>query len=141
MQDCGKCTICCILPKIIEMDSPCGEYCKECIPCVGCNIYKDRPEPCREFQCSWSQMNFAHIDLRPNNCGVMFEKVNETLMLGSVIGKLKDISELIKNQIRFFNDEGISVMMQQFNPHKFICYMVKGASKEKIQKALEEKSK
>jgi hypothetical protein len=141
MQDCGQCTVCCILPKILEMDSPCGEYCKECIPNYGCKIYEDRPEPCKEFQCAWSQMEYTHIDLRPDNCGAMFEKINGTLILGSVTGRLTEMPKLIKNQIKFFINEGISVMMQQFNPHKFVCYMVKGASREKIQKALEEKSK
>lgn len=138
MQYCGKCTLCCIFPKIDEMNSPRGEYCKECIPNVGCKIYIDRPESCRIFQCVWSQMKKVHIDLRPDHCGVMFEKVNDVLIVGS-IDNLENISDLVNRQIEYFSSEGISVFVQQFNPYKFICYLVKGANKNEIIKALKDK--
>ena len=140
-MECGECTLCCKLLHIPDMNSPVGVYCAGCDPNVGCNIYDKRPEECRTFQCSWSQMEKAHIDLKPENCGVIFEKVNDTLMFGSIDGNLKDMSDLIKSQIKSFGKEGFSVMMQQFNPHKFMCFTVKGTNKDEIIKALKGKKK
>ena len=138
-MECGNCTICCKLTNIADMKSPSGIYCAACDQNVGCNIYEKRPQECRIFQCSWSQMEKAHIDLKPANCGVMFEKVNDTLMLGTIDGNLEDMSDLIKGQLKAFGKEGFSVMMQQFNPHKFTCLTVKGADKDEIIKVLKGK--
>jgi len=114
-------------------------YCSFCEPNVGCNIYDHRPEECKTFKCCYLQMNEVHPDLRPDKCGVVFEKINDTLILGSLDGKLKEMSDLIHRQIRSFGNEGISVMIQQFNPYKFICFYIKGAKKEDIIKALKDK--
>jgi len=137
---CGGCTLCCKTTNIVYMDSPHGEYCKYCIPNEGCMIYPDRPDHCKVFQCCWSQMKKVHIDLRPDQCKVVFEKINDALILGTIDNKLENISQLVKNQIGAFNKEGISIFLQQFNPYKFICNMIYGANKQEIINALEEKA-
>ncbi len=140
MKKCDGCTLCCKLFYIPYMNSNHGDYCKECIPTVGCKIHTIRPEKCKTFQCAYTQMLHVHSDLRPDKCGVVFEKITSTLMLGTTDGKIENISHLIKNQIAAFGREGISTMMQQFNPHKWRCSMVPGASKEEIIKSLKDKA-
>lgn len=122
------------------MDSPYGEYCKKCSPGVGCTIHDSRPEPCKVFQCCYTQMERVNPVLRPDKCGVVFEKITDTLILGTTVDVITDISELIQGQIRSFVSEGISVMYQQFNPYKWTCFLVKGANKEKIISALRKKA-
>lgn len=140
MQKCGECTLCCKTCKIEEVNSSNGVYCRFCNLSVGCEIYDQRPEECEIFKCCYLQMNNVHPDLRPDRCGVVFEKINDTLILGSIDGKLDEISELIHGQIRSFVNEGISVMMQQFNPYKYTCYHLKGVNKNDIIKALRDKA-
>ena len=140
MQECGGCTLCCKTTNIIYMNSPHGEYCEYCISNVGCAIHIDRPDPCKEFQCVWSQMENVHIDLRPDNCKVVFEKINDTLMLGTIDDKLENSSQLVVNQIIAFGKEGISTFLQQLNPYKSICKMIPGADKQEIINALEKKA-
>lgn len=140
MQECGGCTLCCKTTNVEYMNAPHGEYCEYCIPNVGCAIHIDRPDPCKEFQCAWLQMEKVHIDLRPDNCKVVFEKINDTLMLATIDDKIEKASQLISNQIMAFGREGISTMLQQFNPHKFICKKVPGANKKEIINALEKKA-
>lgn len=139
IQDCGKCTLCCKLFSVPYMDSGYGEYCRECLPGVGCKIHSTRPTKCKVFQCCYSQMKVVHPDLRPDYLGVVFEKITDTLILGTIDGKLEDRSELVNRQVRYFVNEGISVMMQQHRPHKWYCLMVPGANKEEIIKALGDK--
>lgn len=140
MQICGSCTLCCKLLNIIEVNSKSGKYCQYCNPNVGCNIYFKHPQSCKTFNCVWMQMKKVHMDLRPDKCHVVFEKINNSLIVGSIDGKISEMSNLIKRQIKSFNSEGYSVFMQQFVPYKFICYHIKGANKEEIIKALKDKS-
>jgi hypothetical protein len=139
-MECDGCTLCCKTTNIVYMNSSHGEYCKHCIPNIGCSIHIDRPDPCKVFQCAWSQMENVHIDLRPDNCKVVFEKINRTLMLGSIDDKIENASQLVSNQITAFGKEGISTMLQQYDPHKFICKIVPGANKQEIINALEKKA-
>ena len=39
----------------------------------GCTIYKDRPIPCRAFNCHWRISHKMDWRLRPDRCGVVFE--------------------------------------------------------------------
>ena len=82
VRQCGKCTACCVLPRILggeDMDGsilqggkpgyePCRHLCRS-----GCSRYKDRPDVCQGFYCLWRS---GHIDgderRRPDNLGLMF---------------------------------------------------------------------
>lgn len=108
MQSCENCTVCCKDLNIPETNSEEGELCKYCEENVGCKIYEERPEACQVFECCWKQMEYAHIDLRPDNCGVLFEKWSDKVIVGSTEDKL---SNLIMGQIEYFNREDISVLI------------------------------
>ena len=108
MQSCGNCTVCCKHLDIPDTDSKEGDLCKYCKEDVGCLIYESRPEACSTFNCAWKQMVYAHIDLRPDNCGVLFEKWSDYVMVGSTE---YDLSDLMLGQIGYFNREGISVLI------------------------------
>ena len=73
MKNCGDCHECCHLPAIkplVKEDfKTCGNLCKH----DGCTIYKDRPIPCRAFNCLWRVNKVMDWQLRPDRCGVMFE--------------------------------------------------------------------
>ena len=99
-MECENCTICCKHLYIPETDSIEGELCKYCKEDVGCLIYEHRPEACSTFECCWKQMEYTHIDLRPDNCGVLFEKWTDNVIVGSTEYELSD---LILNQIEYHN--------------------------------------
>ena len=108
-MECGNCTMCCLLLNIKETDSIPTVYCKYCNPNVGCNVYENRPESCRIFECAWKQMENAHIDLRPDNCNILFEKWSDYVMVG-ILNQFS-ISDLMMRQIDYFRSEGISVFV------------------------------
>ena len=107
-MECDGCTLCCKLLPVPWMDSQANEYCKECDIGVGCKIFKKADENCRIFECCWKQMENANITLRPDKCGVVFEKISDEVIIG-----LMDIelTNLMLNQIGYFKKEGISVLM------------------------------
>ena len=51
---CGKCSLCCKVLGIGELNKPPGTWCSHCRPGkVGCAIYDQRPSECASFTCLW----------------------------------------------------------------------------------------
>jgi hypothetical protein len=58
------------LEKIVEIDKPRNVWCKDCTIGKGCNIYPDRPNSCRTFDCVWLSNPDIPDTLRPDRIGV-----------------------------------------------------------------------
>jgi uncharacterized protein len=52
-RECGECTLCCRLLGVHELDKEPLIECKHCSASVGCKIYKERPNECKDFNCAW----------------------------------------------------------------------------------------
>lgn len=129
MQECGKCTACCIVLEIKETNSKANEICQHCNPGVGCKIYADRPQGCREFACMWLQMPHVHPDLRPDNCGIVFEKFSDDVIVGATSGA---VAERVIGQIHAFNKEGFSVVVSNHATKKNTLFLAQGHNKEYV---------
>jgi hypothetical protein len=105
---CGECTACCKVYSIPEFKKPAGPWCSHCAIGVGCKIYEERPERCREYQCLWLESQGRadpreRLDpaLRPDRCKVVFAAtsnphvISATLMRGGA-HRQKLVASLIK---------------------------------------------
>lgn len=137
-MDCGTCTICCKLLNIEETDSKSNIYCKHCNVEVGCKIYNERPECCKIFECCWKQMNIVAEDLRPDNCGVLFEKWSDKVIVGSTNDEL---SKLVLGQINYFNNEGISILMIDYSKKSRTFYLAPGHNKNFVREQINDSPK
>jgi hypothetical protein len=53
-RDCGKCSLCCKVMGIGELNKPAATWCSHCKPGKGgCTIYATRPSECANFNCLW----------------------------------------------------------------------------------------
>jgi hypothetical protein len=53
-RSCGKCSMCCKLLHVAELDKPANQWCGHCKPGQGgCSIYETRPSICRTYGCGW----------------------------------------------------------------------------------------
>jgi hypothetical protein len=129
-MECGTCTLCCKHLYIPETDSKEGDLCQHCEENVGCKIYSSRPESCQTFECCWKQMKYTHIDLRPDNGGVLFEKWSDRVIVGSTEDEL---SELILGQIGYFQKEGISVLIVNQNEKIRNFYLAEGHTIQSVE--------
>lgn len=108
-MNCGKCMMCCKLPEIREIQSPADAMCRNCDPTVGCKIYKNRPDECRNYWCMWARMEHTGEELRPDKCHVIFDKLSDDVISAKLeIGH--GLIPLVKGQIKYFNKEGYSVV-------------------------------
>ena len=101
-MDCGDCTLCCTLFIVEELDKPAGSACEHCA--VNCSIYNNRPQSCRDLKCAYIQMNNVSVLMRPDNLGVVFEKLEYDLMFGTVNHKHKNFNHM-NGQIKAFLNE------------------------------------
>jgi hypothetical protein len=83
VKACGPCTACCALMAVEELNKPAGKRCDH-LTAAGCGIYEERPQTCREFQCSWHLNDLDTLVLpgadvaeyRPDALGVMLTVVS-----------------------------------------------------------------
>ena len=127
---CDGCTLCCELLNIPWMDSPAGELCKHCNG--GCDIYDNAPKDCLNYQCSYNQMNKASINLRPDKCGVIFEKLSNKLFIGTIDPKQEKPQDIVKDQISAFLNDGYSIILHHLKTKKPIIINTKNRTKQSV---------
>lgn len=112
-MECGSCTVCCRLPVLPDLDKAAGDMCDFCSG-VGCNIYESRPQSCREFRCAYHQGSKVNLALRPDKCGILFEKLADDIIFG-LLDPEKENYPHLNGQITSFLNEGINVVIMDNN--------------------------
>lgn len=107
-MECGGCTECCTAFPVLELDKPAWRRCEYCVGEV-CIIYPTRPESCRGCECSYMQMENCGLELRPDKCGIIFEKEDSSTFVGTIVGRT---TQLAKQQVREFKKQGFEVRIQ-----------------------------
>lgn len=130
MQQCGECTACCVLLEITDTASKPNEVCKHCDLGVGCKIYDQRPQGCKEFMCMWLQMGYVHPDLRPDRCGLMFEKFSDEVICGVTSGH--GVTRNVLGQIEAFVQEGFSVVIMNHAKRQKSFFLAKGHTRSYV---------
>ena len=105
-MECGECTACCTAFPVKRLGKEAFTDCKHCDK--GCNIQDTKPDECRNFNCAYIQSKIDDINLRPDKCGVIFEKVdNENFFCTMVRGV--EITALAQGQMDSFVKQGYTV--------------------------------
>jgi hypothetical protein len=130
MNECGDCTACCVLSVVEELDKKAGEHCFNCVD-NGCKIYGKHPQVCKDFNCAYIQGG-TNVELRPDNCGVMFSKKNERIFVGTVVPEVT-MTDIAIGQIVSFKEQGYSVVMLKLGERPHV-EPAEGHNKEEIYK-------
>ena len=68
-RQCGACSLCCKLLKVLELNKPANVWCGHCKPGRGgCTIYDHRPNICRGYFCGWMMTKNVSDDWYPLKC-------------------------------------------------------------------------
>lgn len=139
---CDGCTLCCELFNIPWMNSPPGKRCKHCNG-SGCDIYKNAPKQCLDFKCAYLQMKKVSINMRPDKCGIIFEKIADDIFYGSLHPSY-NLNDYVKKQISIFLNEGYSVVIESLKFKKLHIYPTINISSgdlfKKVKKIIEERN-
>lgn len=74
-------------------------HCQHCDS--GCTIYYKKPEICTNFECSYLQAQNVPVELRPDNCGVIFAKTTDRVFSGTLVTGVAT-TDAAKGQIQAF---------------------------------------
>lgn len=92
MRDCGDCGECCHGRLFFNEKSKKGEdiIVSNGISCFklldeNCSIWEDRPDVCRNWQCTWSLDEELPVWLQPSKCGFMIWEPREELNHYSIV--------------------------------------------------------
>jgi hypothetical protein len=107
---CGECTLCCTLFPVKWLNKPPLTDCKHCILKKGCGIQDTKDDECRDFDCMYVQVGNIPIDLRPDKCGIIFEKWSDKIIYGT-LDPNNEPSDMAKGQIQNFVQQGFSVVL------------------------------
>jgi hypothetical protein len=129
--------MCCKELELHTVASAIGELCRYCTVGTGCQIYDSRPDECKQYQCMWSQMEHVADDLRPDRCGVIFDRSGDDVITGR-INKDDDISPLVRAQVEAFMREGFSVVI--FKGKQSLAYMQEEHSREYVTGVIDGRS-
>ena len=126
---CGDCTLCCELLPINWLNKPANVLCKFCDK--GCAIHATKDKECKNFECAYFQSKNAHIDLRPDNSKIIFEKASDNIMFGLQDPRY-DVTDVAKKQISAFLNEGFSVVLKSTKYEELHYFVNKKHNKKDI---------
>jgi len=66
----------------------------------------------------WTQMGNVGIELRPDNCGVIFDRISDDVITARM-GEGMKLNDLTMGQVNSFNKEGFSVLIFRGHDKKF----------------------
>jgi hypothetical protein len=81
-------------------------------------------------------MSVAHPGLRPDRCGVVFEKVADAFFLGTAVESFQ-MTSILRRQIASFVGQGYSVVIQTPYGTRPTAWYAEGQSEETIRKIAE----
>jgi len=105
---CGECTACCTAFYVKWLDKPAQTPCIHCNG--GCDIHDSKDFECDNFECAYIQSGVDNEQLRPDKCGVIFEKIADDTFLATPVKGL-EITEAARNQMASFTSQGFKVMI------------------------------
>lgn len=135
-NECGNCVLCCELLPIIELKKPPSVLCSDCSINKGCNIYNERPNSCKNFDCVFLKTD-TDKHLRPDKTGVVFEFITKTLYMGLVDPKKIDMvnnnnNKNIQDYIKKLNNDNISVIISSFTDEPKRFYPANNTTREEM---------
>lgn len=126
--------MCCKLLEVAEINKPLNEWCQHCEVAVGCRIYQDRPQSCRNFNCLYITHTLK-FGLRPDQCHVVFEKLpGYKIILATVdpaYPKAID-GKLVKTLIFQILRDGYSVVISTKPGQTKHMLLAEGATQDKV---------
>jgi hypothetical protein len=76
-------------------------------------------------------MKVTTEELRPDICGVLFEKYSDKVIVGSTTES--ELSDLMLGQITYFQKEGISVLIVNQNEKTRTFYLADGHTRQSVK--------
>lgn len=71
-RPCGKCTACCLIHAVREIQKPRNQQCPNCDDDLGCRLHPKHPVGCQTYFCEWANGS-GNEDMRPDYFGMIID--------------------------------------------------------------------
>jgi len=132
--------MCCYVLPIIALNKPPGVMCKYCEWGIGCKVWRNgKPAECEKFKCMYAQIEKCSINLRPDKCNIIFEKLQDNIIYGTMHPDHNDSYQTknMEGQIKSFLNENFSVVIGSYTLDAPIIINKKGRSSLDVWKSLQ----
>lgn len=129
-MECDGCTICCDLLPVPVLNKASYIRCVHC-KLSKCMIHDHKPDYCTSYDCMYSQSEKLPVSLRPDKCGIVFEKVNDKLIL-SIQHPDMQPTVMATNQANEFVKQGFSVAIKK-KDNRMQIFLAKGHKAKEIE--------
>lgn len=110
-RECGKCSLCCKVKSIVELDKDQNVWCRYAKPGCGCGIYETRPASCRDWSCQWLLDMSIPDEHRPDKAGFVIEThADRNRLLISADPKRPLNTRLVSEYVRRAHAAGMTVV-------------------------------
>jgi hypothetical protein len=143
VRECGDCSLCCKVVPVPQLEKPKDEWCKHCAPGKGgCLIFgqEERPYACGAYQCMWTRQYDWPEWLKPSQSRVVFERVTDTIMLGTCDPDMPDHwkkSAGFKRLLKKWASSGTTVVLRAGD--EYHTFLPKGVKPKDVWDTLMEK--
>lgn len=121
-RQCDGCTVCCEVLHIQQLEKPSWQLCKHA--CNGCNIYDNRPQTCKDFNCLWLAGYLEGEARRPDKLGLMFTASASTHPKPSVFCFEGRAGAAQENPAKYVLDKitrKVMVFLHLYNSRQVVC--------------------
>lgn len=117
MQDCGDCKACCGKSLIQEINGETFDNNTKCnhISCNGCDIYINRPQLCKQYNCGWKLDDSMPLWMRPDKSKTLINHNTKEALLwkGHLIDYIVPLGKKIPSK-------AMDYLMSQKKPFRFL---------------------
>ena len=86
MRECGDCSLCCKVLKIPEpLNKPAGMWCEHFKDGVGCSIYGEHPDGCKNYKCGWLERPEYGDEWFPNKSKIIIMEKHEHKIITFIV--------------------------------------------------------
>ena len=137
-MDCDGCTLCCDLLPVPILNKKPYDKCVHC-KLSKCLIHDHKPDFCESYDCMYAQVSDLPLELRPDKCWVIYEKINEEVIYGLQHPDRKPTKMAVK-QAKDFIDQGFSVVIKKKN-NRMQIFLAEGHNGKEVENIIINKTR
>ncbi len=135
MNRCEECSWCGFFTAVPELAKPTNQWCCFCKPGEGCGAYNLRPSSCKEYICLYLANHWLPKIYRPDQCGVMFEKLYDSNVFLAMVDPDRPNSWMVglgRKVIVKLREDGFSVVVHNGIKNQKHIILADGDTKDNV---------
>jgi hypothetical protein len=132
-----------VLP-VSWLNKKAGDWCEHCNIGVGCSLWGNGvTDECVNFQCIYNELDNLPIELRPDKCKIIFENVDNNIVLGTMHHHYNEAykNKVIQKELMELYKRDFSVILSSLTMDQTMIFPAKGKKMSEVWSDFQEQLK